>query len=68
MSKPVIANIAGQTAPEGKRMGHAGAIVTGESGLASAKNISLKNAGAHVVQSSAYIAVSYTHLTLPTKA
>ena len=55
MSKPVIANIAGQTAPEGKRMGHAGAIVTGESGLASAKNISLKKAGAHVVQSSAYI-------------
>ena len=53
--KPVVACIVGQTAPAGKRMGHAGAIITGKAGLASEKIAALKAAGAHVVDSPAYI-------------
>lgn len=53
--KPVVAFISGKTAPKGKRMGHAGAIISGGRETAAAKMEALKNAGAHVVENPAYI-------------
>jgi succinyl-CoA synthetase alpha subunit len=54
-TKPVVGFIAGQTAPKGRRMGHAGAIIGGKADTAAAKMEIMKSCGIHVVQSPADI-------------
>jgi succinyl-CoA synthetase alpha subunit len=55
IKKPIVGFIAGQTAPPGRRMGHAGAIISGADESASAKKAVMRSCGIHVVDSPAEI-------------
>lgn len=61
-SKPIVSFIAGATAPKGRKMGHAGAIISGESGTAEEKKAILKDAGIHVVDSPADIGITMKNI------
>jgi len=57
-TKPVVGFIAGQTAPKGRKMGHAGAIVEGKGDTAEAKMEMMRECGIHVVDSPANIGIT----------
>lgn len=65
VTKPVVAYIAGVTAPKGKRMGHAGAIIAGGKGTAEEKFAALREAGAQTVNNLAEIGELLSDLNLP---
>jgi succinyl-CoA synthetase alpha subunit len=63
VTKPVVSYIAGVTAPKGKRMGHAGAIISGGTGTAAEKFAALEDAGVKTVRSLADIAAGLAEIT-----
>ncbi|HEX2982282.1 MAG TPA: succinate--CoA ligase subunit alpha [Ignavibacteriales bacterium] len=68
VKKPVVGFIAGKTAPAGRRMGHAGAIISGGKGTAADKMEAMKKAGIYVVESPAEIGVTMQKALAKTKA
>jgi len=67
MKKPVAAYIAGRTAPPGKRMGHAGAIISGGKGTAGEKVAALRDCGISVADSPAEMAQALLKIYTPGK-
>jgi succinyl-CoA synthetase alpha subunit len=68
MTKPVFCFVAGSTAPEGRRMGHAGAIIEGGTGTHAAKVLALKDAGAAVVENLSELGAAAAAKLRPAKA